>query len=177
MKFDKFAKNTFTVPMRKKTKFKRINLDSNRMKTYKKIKHHVTTIPPEKRSLKNVPKYADGHSKVTFQAWLGIDAEKSGFGKSKHDGKWYGWSHRAVYGFKVGDKVTGDSGGKKVEYPKYTAADVKAAELAAADKGEVAVIPTVGATDFDNGKYEPDFTIKTDTQAREVAMKFHDSVS
>ena len=25
-------------------------------------------------------------------------------GKSK-DGKWYGWSHRAIYGFKIGDKV------------------------------------------------------------------------
>ena len=26
-------------------------------------------------------------------------------GKSFHDGKWYGWSHRAIYGFEVGDKV------------------------------------------------------------------------
>jgi len=26
-------------------------------------------------------------------------------GKSKKDGKWYGWSHRAIYGFKIGDKV------------------------------------------------------------------------
>ena len=26
-------------------------------------------------------------------------------GKSTRDGKWYGWSHRAMYGFKIGDKV------------------------------------------------------------------------
>jgi len=27
------------------------------------------------------------------------------FGKSEKDGKWYGWSHRAIYGFGIGDKV------------------------------------------------------------------------
>lgn len=26
-------------------------------------------------------------------------------GKSEKDGKWYGWSHRAVYGFQIGDTV------------------------------------------------------------------------
>ena len=26
-------------------------------------------------------------------------------GKSFKDGKWYGWSHRAIFGFKIGDKV------------------------------------------------------------------------
>ncbi len=26
-------------------------------------------------------------------------------GKSLKDGKWYGWSHRAIYGFKIGDVV------------------------------------------------------------------------
>lgn len=26
-------------------------------------------------------------------------------GKSTRDGKWYGWSHRAIYGFTIGDKV------------------------------------------------------------------------
>lgn len=26
-------------------------------------------------------------------------------GKSTKDGKWYGWSHRAIYGFKIGDKI------------------------------------------------------------------------
>ena len=26
-------------------------------------------------------------------------------GRSTKDGKWYGWSHRAIYGFQIGDKV------------------------------------------------------------------------
>jgi hypothetical protein len=25
-------------------------------------------------------------------------------GFSGHDGKWYGWSHRAIFGFKIGSK-------------------------------------------------------------------------
>lgn len=32
-------------------------------------------------------------------------------GYSKKDGKWYGWSHRARFGWKVGDKVTKDTCG------------------------------------------------------------------
>ena len=51
--------------------------------------------------------------------------------------------------------MTGDSGGKKVEYPK---------------------LPD-GSNDWDNGKYESDFTIKNDIHARDVAIRFADSVS
>ena len=82
-----------------------------------------TNIPPSKRSFENLPKYADGKSKVRFQDWLMIKGEGESknpprshyFGKSEN-GKWYGWSHRAVYGFKPGDKVTKNtcgSGGKE----------------------------------------------------------------
>lgn len=43
-------------------------------------------------------------------------------GKSLKDGKWYGWSHRAIFGFKIGDKVKkGDctnSSGYTEEYLK-----------------------------------------------------------
>ena len=121
-----------------------------------------TTEPLEKRSFKNIPKYANGHSKVRFQDWLHIKSEKTHpdkniatIGKSEADGKWYGWSHRAVYGFGVGDKVEGDSLGKKVEYPK---------------------LPD-GGYDWDNGKYEPDFIISSDEQARQVAIQFAKNVS
>jgi hypothetical protein len=113
-----------------------------------------TNIPPEKRSFKNLPKYSDGKSRVKFQEWLHIKGEggrnpsdcKKGqpptpnsYGKSSN-GKWYGWSHRAVYGFKAGDEIKGDNLGKKQ------------------------------TTD-------PDFTIKNDDHAREVAMTFADNVS
>ena len=119
MKFKKFAENTFIVPMKKPEKYKKINPNTNRMKTFRKTRKLVTKVSPEKRTLKNIPKYADGKSKVRFQDWLGIEAEKQGFGKSKYDNSWWGWSHRAIHGFKVGDKVTGDNMGKKVTYPKF----------------------------------------------------------
>jgi hypothetical protein len=126
--------------------------------TYKTVGDGVyrTKEPLTKRSFKNLPKYSNGKSKVRFQDWLHIKTEKDGsYGKSEADGKWYGWSHRAVYGFGVGDEVKGDSLGKKVEYPK---------------------LPD-GEFDFDNGKYEPDFVIKNDKQAREVAITFAKNVS
>ena len=41
-----------------------------------------------------------------------IDSEHNtcSIGFSRKDGKWYGWSHRAIYGFKIGSKCKiGDS--------------------------------------------------------------------
>ena len=136
-----------------------------------KNKKFRTSIKPTDRTFKNLPRYkGTNKTKVRFQDWLMIKGEggrnpvdcKKGqvptphsIGKSEADGKWYGWSHRAVYGFKAGDKMTGDSMGKKVTYPK---------------------LPD-GTEDFDNGKYEADFTIKNDAHAKEIAIRFADSVS
>ena len=33
------------------------------------------------------------------------DCKVCSIGKSIKDGKWYGWSHRAIFGFKIGDEV------------------------------------------------------------------------
>lgn len=33
------------------------------------------------------------------------DNKVCSIGKSEKDGKWYGWSHRAIYGFQIGDTV------------------------------------------------------------------------
>lgn len=115
-----------------------------------------TTLPLKDRSFKNIPKYSDGKNRVRFQDWLHIKTEKDGFyGKSEANGKWYGWSHRAVYGFGIGDEVKGDSLGKKVEYPKLPDGDY----------------------DWDNGNYEPDFTISSEDQARQVAYQFARNVA
>jgi hypothetical protein len=161
-KIDKITVEEYDVPMIKREKNKKINPKTNRVKTFRKMMNHTTEISPEDRNFKNLPRYANDKPKVKFQDWLLIKPEKrnpshdaSSIGKSAADGKWYGWSHRAVYGFGVGDKITGDSGGKKVEYPK---------------------LPD-GTPDWDNGKYEPDFTIKTDAHAKQVAVTFADSVS
>jgi len=159
MRLKKFVEGDgkgYQVRMAKPEKYRKVNPKTNREKNFKRQRFMSTDIAPKDRTFDNQPKYADGKPQVKFKDWLEIetDAGKNNLGKGA-DGKWYGWSHRAVYGFKAGDKVTGDSGGKKVDYPKFSN----------------------GETDWDNGKYEPDFTIKTDAQAKEVAARFADSVS
>lgn len=75
-------------------------------------------------------------------------------GKSIKDGKWYGWSHRAIYGFKIGDKVKeGDccaSSGWTEEYLK--------------DHSDEQVL-SVG------------FEAKTEEDCKKMAMAFASSVS
>ena len=101
-------KEIYKVPMINKTKDKRVNILSGRMKTYKHVNHLETTIPPEQRTFKNLPRYADKKPKVRFQDWFEIDSN----GWSPN-GKCYGYSHRAVHGFKIGDKITSDTGGNE----------------------------------------------------------------
>lgn len=152
----------YDVKLLKREKYRKINPKTNREKNFHKQRFMKTDIPPEKRSFKNIPKYATGKNKVDFKEWLMIQAEKrspdhsvESIGKSEADGKWYGWSHRAVYGFKKGDEIKGDSLGKKVIYPK---------------------LPN-GEFDWDNGKYEPDFVISSDSHAKQVAATFAENVS
>lgn len=101
----------YLVPKSKKKKVKDFNPKTNRMKKFKRTDYYKTNIPPEKRTFKNKPDV------VKFQDWLGIKSSSlpgqavNSFGKSKYDGKWYGWSHRAVAGFKVGDIVKPDTCG------------------------------------------------------------------
>ena len=93
------------VPMKNKKKFKKLNPKTNRMKTSRKTLYYETKIQPEERSLKNLPRYSDGKSKVRFQDWLEIEKEDNGcYGKSCN-GKYYGWSHRAISSFKAGDEI------------------------------------------------------------------------
>ena len=107
-----FFEETFLVPKQKRIKHRKLNPKTNRMKNFKKLDYLKTQIPPHKRTLKNKP---DG---VRFQDWLGIIGEKrtptstvNSFGKSKYTGEYFGWSHRAVAGFKVGDTVKPDTCG------------------------------------------------------------------
>jgi len=118
MRLYKYLTEKYQVPMRKKKKEKKLNPKTNRMKTSRKTMWLETDIPPEKREYDNMPKYADGKSKVRFQDWLEIDTSRSeskNWGWAKNS-KCYGWSHRAIYGFKCGDKIKKDtigSGGKE----------------------------------------------------------------
>ena len=109
-----------------------------------------TSIKPEDRSFKNLPRYSNKKARVDFKDWLMIKGEggtqggkgrvptPNYYGKSEADGKWYGWSHRAVYGFKEGDKIAKD---------------------------------TIGN---DTGK---EYTLKGEPEAKELAIKFAKGVS
>ena len=94
------------LPKREKAKFKKINPKTNRMKKFKSTQWYKTTIPPEKRSFKNLPRYANKRSIVRFQDWLEFSNKdkKKSIGRGC-DGKWYGWSHRAIAGFKIGTEI------------------------------------------------------------------------
>lgn len=83
------------------------------------------------------------------------DNDVCSIGKSITDGKWYGWSHRAIYGFKIGDVVKdGDcaaSSGYTDEYLK--------------DNPEKNRALPVG------------FEAKTEEDAKKMAIAFADSVA
>lgn len=111
-KFKEYSEKTWTVKKKNPKKVKELNPETLRTKTYRRTDYVTTSVSPDKRSFKNIPKYADGRDKVDFRDWLGIKAEKRNpdhsvatFGKAEADGKWYGWSHRAINGFGVGDTV------------------------------------------------------------------------
>lgn len=112
MKFKEYDDKTFLVKRLKPDKVKDLNPNTLRMKTYKRVAYVKTDVPMEKRTYGNIPKYANGNPKVHFKDWLGIKGQKihsdhsaESFGKADADGKWYGWSHRAIYGFGIGDVV------------------------------------------------------------------------
>ena len=80
-----------------------------------------TNIPPEKRTLKNLPRNSKKKPKVRFQDWLLLkNTSKSRYSVGQAaDGAWYGWSHRAINGFRVGDTITPDKIGTKNKKKSY----------------------------------------------------------
>ena len=138
----------YKIPMINREVNRKINPKTNREKNFKKTMYHETDIAPKDRTFKNLPRYANDKSKVRFQDWLLIKPEKrspehdvASFGKSEADGKYYGWSHRAVYGFGVGDTIKDGTAG--LEYTNR----------------------------------KPPFTLKNDSEAREMAVNFSRAVS
>lgn len=118
MKFKEYDDKNFMVKKIKPKKVKVMNPKTNRMKTSRRSEYIKTDVPMERRTLKNLPRYADKKAKVHFKDWMGIKGQKTqsnhsaeSIGKSEADGAWYGWSHRAISGFKVGDCVKSDTCG------------------------------------------------------------------
>ena len=108
----------FAVPLKDKKRVKDFNPKTNRIKNFKRNRYMITKIPPQERTLKNLPRYSDKKPKVRFQDWLQL---KNG-SRSNHsvgqaaDSAWYGWSHRAIHGFRVGDVIKPGNIGNKYEY-------------------------------------------------------------
>lgn len=56
----------------------------------------------------------------------GIEKKGMGLGFSEKEQKWYGWSHRAVCGFKVGDKIfEADYGDDETPFTKHGSKECK----------------------------------------------------
>ena len=113
------TKGKYKVPMIEKLKTHKLNPKTNRMKNFRTHKYLFTDIPPEERTTKNLPRYSTKKAKVRFQDWLMIDGKKRqpdhnslSWGWSSN-GSCYGWSHRAMYGFKIGDTVKSDTIGNE----------------------------------------------------------------
>lgn len=99
---------------------KKINPRTGRKKKFKTTKWLKTNVPPEERTLKNLPRDSKKKAKVRFQDWLML----KGWG-SQHstgmapNGYCYGWSHRAVGTFHVGKEIkSADIIGNKYTYTK-----------------------------------------------------------
>lgn len=117
--------NEHAIPKINYEKQKIVNPRTGRKKNKKLIKYHVTDIPPEKRTLKNLPRHSNNKPIVRFQNWLDIKKFPKLSNKDNYhswgwgcDGKCYGWSHRAVSGFKKGDVIKPDTIGNKYQYNK-----------------------------------------------------------
>ncbi len=55
--------------------------------------------------------------------------ESGSIGLDEDKGIWYGWSHRAIFGFKIGDKIfEEDFGDDKTKYSEHGEKDIKTLE-------------------------------------------------
>ena len=147
--------------MRIPEKERHLNPKTNRLKNFRHIRYLTTKIPVEERTLKNLPRYANGKTKVRFQDWLKIDTKKRhsdhsvpSFGWSPNS-KCYGWSHRAIHGFHKDELIKPGTIGNKYQYGKDFKSD---------EEYEKA------------GKFRP-YKIKTDKEAEEHAIRFARDVS
>lgn len=120
--------------------------------------------PTEKRTMKNLPRYSTGKPKVPFTEWLGL----KGQGSKGFDGKYYGWSHRAVWGFGVGDTIKIGHIGNKYQY----SSEVQKKCNAIAAKGDYKEADAY----YQSITFKP-YKIETEEEAKEHAIRFGKDVS
>ena len=141
MKFKDYDDKTFMVKRLKPIKVKDLNPNTLRTKTYKRVGYVKTEVPIERRTLNNLPRYSDSKPKVHFRDWMGMkmcrDTSHS-VAKADADGKYYGWSHRAIYGFGIGDVVKADTCGNETGKEYTIKSDDQAKQAAIAFAKDVA---------------------------------------
>jgi hypothetical protein len=128
----------YAIRKRKPKKVLALNPRTNRMKKFKRTQWIVTKVAPKDRTVRNVPKDAKGFPVCTHQTWLEIEGERQSpsssvdsFGKSRANGKWYGWSHRAIASFGIGDVVKPTTSGfDHLKEPFIIKTEEKAKEVA-----------------------------------------------
>ncbi len=168
----KLKEGEYKVPRVEKFKFKGINPRTGRKKNLKKTTYLKTTIPPQDRTLKNIPRDSKKKSKVRFQDWLMLKNTS----RSKHSvgqaasGAWLGWSHRAVGFFNIGKEIKQGTIGNKFEYTKEAQKEYsKYAEENSYEEADKMMKKKYG-------NFKP-YKIKTDDEAFEHAERFAKDVS
>jgi len=109
-------------------------------------------IPLEEKHWRDNPKDFRNRYQITPEKKRS-DVEVASIGKSAKNGKWYGWSHRALGGFRPGDKAFPKLSGKHTDW------DLDKREQWEKDQRAKAPV------------------IKTDAEARQSAINFADWVS
>ncbi len=162
----------YKVPRIEKRKFMGINPRTGRKKNLKKTTYLKTTIAPEDRTLKNLPKDSKKKSKVRFQDWLMLKNTS----RSSHSvgqaasGAWLGWSHRAVGFFNIGKEIKPGTIGNKFEYTKEAQKEYNDyATKNSYDEADKMMKEKYG-------NFKP-YKIKTDDEAFEHAERFAKDVS
>lgn len=71
--------------------------------------------------------FEDGRSGLDkFKDKHGIESRGMGLGFSEKEQRWYGWSHRAIFGFGVGDKIfEPEFGDDKTHFAKHGTKPIK----------------------------------------------------
>jgi hypothetical protein len=154
----------YAIPLLKKEKVRDLNPRTNRMKNFKRTRWMVTDVPPEKRTFDNLPRNKDKSPKVSFRLWLGISKP----GDRATNGRFYGWSHRAIASFGKGDIIKPGVIGNKYQYGEGI------------DKKYQEIWKSKGMEEADKWRdsliFEP-YKIETDEEAKEHAVRFTRDVS
>lgn len=129
--------NEWAIPRISKSKTQKLNKKTGRLKKQPTTTYLKTDISPEKRTLKNLPRDAKKNAKIRFQDWLNLKKSPNLYPKLNNvswgwgsDGRCYGWSHRVIHGFGIGDKIKKDTIGNWKNEPWEISSDKDAERMA-----------------------------------------------